>query len=79
MQVVGDDCFVRMDRREIRLPAWAAPCVERLVAGDSVQVEEIAELIGLDDALVISRRLVRDGVLARDLAIGVDGPDHAHH
>ena len=58
----GGDVAIFLSGRSIRLPAVASDAVARLVSG---AVEPAGALAGLDehDSLVVTRRLVREGVL----------------
>ncbi|MCB1015928.1 MAG: hypothetical protein KDB10_12550 [Acidimicrobiales bacterium] len=56
--------LVRRDR-VVRLPAAAAPLVRRLLAGDPVRADDAAHGLDVDSALVVVRRLFREGLLER--------------
>jgi hypothetical protein len=63
MAVDGDELSLLLGDRELRMPSWLGPPMERLTSGQPVVVADLAA--HLDDAgrLVLVRRLVVEGLL----------------
>lgn len=63
--VVDDDVRVRLSDRQLRLPGWTAPAVRRALSGAPLRPAELAEHLDEAGRLVLARRFVREGLLAR--------------
>lgn len=63
--VVGDEVLVQLADRRLRLPGWTAPAVRRALSGETLRPAELAEHLDAPGRLVLARRFVREGLLAR--------------
>lgn len=63
--VVGDDVVVRLADRQLRLPGWTAPAVQRALSGEALTPAELADHLDAAGRLVLARRFVREGLLVR--------------
>jgi ribosomal protein L16 Arg81 hydroxylase len=59
----GEDIAVFLGDRELRMPAWVRPAVERAADGPPVRVGDLATHLDAESRLVLVRRLVREGLL----------------
>ena len=59
----GDEIAVFLGDREMRMPAWVQPAVERVAEGSPVSVGDLAPHLDAESRLVLVRRLVREGLL----------------
>jgi hypothetical protein len=54
---------LRLDGRTVTLPAGARPALERLLAGPTTAADLLADDLDEESALVLARRMLREGVL----------------
>lgn len=66
----ADETHVRMllADRELQMPLFVKPALERVVESEGLQVRELHSFLHPDGALVLARRLVREGLLEVGLA-----------
>jgi hypothetical protein len=67
-RVTGGRLEVLLGDRRLRMPTWLEPAVRAVARGDSMTAERLAGHAGIDveSALVLVRRLVREGLLRID-------------
>jgi bifunctional lysine-specific demethylase and histidyl-hydroxylase NO66 len=65
----GDDIVLTLPDRTLRLPAGAGKALRALLGGVPMQVHELPDL-STDDAVALTRRLVREGVAVIEDAYG---------
>lgn len=72
LRTVGDRLEVLLGDRRLRMPAWVEPAVAALATGERTTARDVAARCGLDlpSALVLVRRLVREGLLRVDAPAG---------
>jgi len=58
-----DEIAVFLGDREMRMPGWVQPAVERVAEGSPVSVGDLAPHLDAESRLVLVRRLVREGLL----------------
>jgi hypothetical protein len=63
MAVDGDELSVLLGDRELRMPSWLGPAMERLASGQPVAVADLAAHLDEAGRLVLVRRLVVEGLL----------------
>ena len=59
----GEEIAVFLGDRELRMPAWVRPAVERVSEGPPVRVGDLAPHLDGEGRVVLVRRLVREGLL----------------
>ncbi|MGH9272308.1 MAG: JmjC domain-containing protein [Ilumatobacteraceae bacterium] len=72
----GDRATIEFDGRQLQLPGFARPALDAVASADEVTVGSLPGL-DIDSQLVLARRLVREGLLARastDGSAGTGGP-----
>jgi len=62
-RMVGDRVHLLLGDRRLAMPAWVAPALERIAEADELCPKDLADLLDESSRLVLTRRLVREGLL----------------
>lgn len=63
VQTAGARVHLLMGDRRLTMPAWVTPALEHVVAAAELRPRDLAELLDEQSRLVLTRRLVREGLL----------------
>ena len=63
VQPAGARVHLLLGDRRLTMPAWVAPALEHVAASAKLRPHDLAELLDEQSRLVLTRRLVREGLL----------------
>jgi bifunctional lysine-specific demethylase and histidyl-hydroxylase NO66 len=72
LEARGDRLQVLLGDRTLEVPGWVRPALEEVAARDVLAPADLAGHVGEQSALVLCRRLVREGLLRVDAGPGAD-------